>query len=92
MAKALIIPEDKIDDFTAKGGSWEIDEEVYTFIETFLIPGDGECHAVIVQRESDKKYFEFSWLYSRSERYHYNERWNEVEPKVITKTKWNRVK
>jgi hypothetical protein len=81
----LTIEEDEIDDFTDTNCTWKINSESYKFIDTYLVEGDGECNAVIVQRESDKKYFKFTYSYYRS-RYHYHSRWWEVTPKVITKT------
>lgn len=80
----IIITEEKIDDFTSEG-PWEIDNETYEFIETYLLSGDGEGHSVIVQRKSDQKFFEFTWL-SWSQNYHYHEEWKEVFPKLVTKT------
>ena len=81
--------QQEINDFTNTNCSWEIKGEKYNFIETHIESGDGECHAVIVQRESDGKYFEFGWSYYR-DNYYYEEEWCEVKPKVITKTiyKW----
>jgi hypothetical protein len=83
------VPEEDIRDFTRENSCWIIKNETYNFIDTFLVKGDGECHNVIVQRESDKKYFEFGWCYDDGN-YYYEPEWCEVKPQVITKTiyKW----
>jgi len=82
----LHVLENDVDNYTKERGSWSINDETYHFIDSFLIEGDGECHAVIVQRESDKKYFQFDWLYNGGE-YYYQPHWREVKPlKVVTKT------
>jgi len=82
------VPEEEINDFTAKD-SWEINGETYNFIEDYPSRDcDGECHNVIVQRESDKKYFRFNWQYSYSQNYYYEEDWIEVFRKEVTKVIW----
>jgi hypothetical protein len=90
--EVIIIAESKIRDFTKKSGSWEIDNEKYNFIDTFLdTHGEGESHAVIVQRESDGKYFQFGWDYYH-DNYGYEPEWCSVIPQVVTKTIWRQEK
>lgn len=86
--ESFIIPEDEIDDYTGIG-PWKFKNEIYNFIEDY--PGidcDGECHNIIVQRESDLKYFHFTWMLTRSENYHYEGHWVEVKSKIITSIIW----
>lgn len=73
-----------LDDFTSKD-NWVIDNEIYNFIKSYLIHGDGECHEVIVQRQSDNKYFAFSWGYHNGN-YYYEPIWEERFPKLIINT------
>jgi len=82
------VPEEEIDDFTAEDCTWDINGEQYTYIDKFRINGDGEWYGVVVQRESDKKYFQFNWGIGWSQNYHYGQQWREVKPKVTTITKW----
>ena len=56
------VQEEEIDDYTSED-SWEIKGEMYMHVKTSHTNGDGEWHKVIVQRESDKKYFQFEWGY-----------------------------
>jgi hypothetical protein len=72
-------------DFTSED-QWEFEGETYVFMRDELVSGDGEAHRVICQRESDGKYFEFSWLYTYSQDYQYGNTLTEVFPKTITKT------
>ena len=79
------VPQDEIDDFTGEG-SWEINDDLYTWVETIRTAGDGEWFDVITKREGDGTYFRFSWGISWSQTYRYGEEWKEVFPKTITKT------
>jgi len=82
------VSEEEIDDFTSED-SWEINGETYNFVEDYPSRDcDGECHNVVVQRESDKKYFLFFWMLTRSENYHYDEDWNEVTRKEVITVTW----
>ena len=80
------VPKEEIEDFTGNG-PWEIKGEVYKYVDEFITHGDGEWTAVIVQRQSDKKYFRFDWGYYH-DNYHYEEGWKEVKPRKTIKTKW----
>lgn len=84
MREIFDITQDEIDDFTGRGPQI-INNETYKFIDTFLIDGDGEWYSVIVERQKDKKLFEFHWGLDRSENYHYNQTWKEVKVKTIEK-------
>ncbi len=67
----------------------EINGETYNFIEDYPSRDcDGECHNVVVQRESDKKYFRYFWMYTYSKNYRYEEDWEEVFRKEITTITW----
>jgi hypothetical protein len=87
MKETFNVSEEEVDDFTGEG-PWLISGETYTYIEDFLSKGDGECHDVIVQRARDGKFFSFSWCLSWNQNYHYEERWTEVRPEVVSVTKW----
>jgi hypothetical protein len=81
-------PESGIEDYTSRG-SWEFKGEVYEFVEDYPSRDcDGECHNVVTQRKSDGKYFEFTWMLSRSENYYYTDGWKEVFKEVVTKINW----
>jgi hypothetical protein len=84
--EVIHIEKEEIGDFTKDSGSWKIKGETYKYIETNRTDGDGEWFDVVVQRKSDKKYFEFSWGISYSQTYHYEPRWREVKPTTIKKT------
>jgi len=45
-------------------GPWFFQGETYRYIDEIVDFGDGEEHWVIVQRESDRKFFTFCWIYS----------------------------
>lgn len=84
----LKVQQDEIDDYTNTNHDWKIKGETYKFIDTFLTEhGDGECHEVIVQRKTDKKYFQFSWSYYH-DNYYYEPEWVEVLPKKVIKITW----
>lgn len=79
------VPEDDLGDFTNKG-PWEIKGETYVFIDDYPTRDcDGECHNVIIKRESDQKYFKFTWQYYR-DNYYYEDEFVEVFPETVTKT------
>ena len=80
----LNVPEDEIDDFTNENCTWKIQGKKYKYIDKIRVNGDGEWYGVIVQRQSDKKYFQFDWGIGYSQRYHYESKWREVKPKVVT--------
>jgi len=83
------VPEEEIDDFTNENCTWEIKGENYKYVDKIRVNGDGEWWGVIVQRESDGKYFQFDWGYSHgSGNYYYEPEWVEVKPIVTTTTKW----
>ena len=82
------VTEEEIGDYSSKD-CWIIKGETYKFIEDYpSIDCDGECHNVVTQRESDGKYFEFSWILTRSENYNYDERWSEVHKKEVVTIEW----
>lgn len=82
----LNIPEEEIEDFTNENCTWEINGEKYEYIDKTRTDGDGEWFAVVVQRKSDGKYFQFKWGIGWSQNYHYSPQWSEVKPKVVTIT------
>jgi len=49
---------------------------------------DGQGTDVIVKRESDGKYFKFTWILSFSETYHMDDEMLEVFPKTIKTIKY----
>ena len=66
-------------------GPWDYEGEIYTKIDSFPDNNcDGQCTRVIVQRESDGKFFEFTWMLSFSENYHMDDEMVQVFPKTIT--------
>lgn len=81
-----LIDEEKWGDYTKKS-TWILDGEVYNFVVEEFLPHEGILHEVIVQRESDLKYFRFGWEYEHGNYYFY-ETLEEVFPEVITKTVW----
>ena len=86
--EVIYVPEEEIEDYSKSSGSWLIKNETYKFVETHRTDGDGEWHAVIVQRKSDKKYFEFCWGYGDTRNY-YEPEWIEVKPKNKTVKVWS---
>lgn len=83
----LIVPEEEIDDYTRTSGKWIIKGDEYNFVTKYRINGDGDCHAVVVQRTRDKKWFQFNWCYDDGE-YYYDHTWAEVLPKVTRNVEW----
>lgn len=76
---------DDFGDFT-DFGPWEYNGEVYKKIDDYLIGDcDGESHAVITLRKSDKKYFKHTWCRSDSGKYYFSDGLIEVFPKTVTK-------
>ena len=66
-------------------GPWVYKDEMYVKINESSSCGDGQEHNVIVQRESDNKYFKFTWTYfpdSCSSDYEYDDCLIEVFPKT----------
>ncbi len=80
------VTADDIEDYTDDSGSWDIHGEIYHFVKDILVPADGEGHDVIIQRESDKKFFRFCWCLTRSETYRFYDDFTEVFEKVETVT------
>jgi len=76
---------DEFEDQTCDG-PWEMEGETYKKITETLSHSDGECTTVIVQRESDEKFFSFSWVYTYSQNYSMDDELYEVFPKTITTT------
>ncbi len=68
-----------------KGQYFEFNDVVYHFVFRERIDGDGEWHRVIIQRESDKKFFEYSWGEYR-DRYFFEPDFTEVfeEKQIMT--------
>jgi hypothetical protein len=85
MAETFNVPEELVEDYTGHG-PWDINGEIYEFEDEFMGQGDGEVHEVVVKRQSDGKYFQFSWMLSRSENYYYEPEWVEVKP--VLDRKW----
>ena len=81
------VSKDEVDDYTQES-DWIVKGEVFKFIDTFRSNGDGEWHAVIVQRQSDLKYFRFDYGYGDTKNY-YEPEWREVIPKEESKIKWS---
>ena len=81
----ISINEEQWDDYTSQD-QWEQDGEIYNFVEDNLTNGDGEWHQVICQRESDKKFFKFSWGLTWSQAYRCGDCLTEVFPKTVTTT------
>ena len=83
--EVIEITED-FDDQTGYG-PWEYQGEVYNKVNQYPDNNcDGQCTRVIVQRESDGKYFEFTWMLAFSQTYHMSDEMVEVFPKKITTT------
>ena len=76
----LNVQKEEIEDYTKKNCTWEIKGNKYKYMDSFYVQGDGQCQTVIVQRESDDKYFEFGWCYEDEPL------WFEVKPIVSKKT------
>ena len=77
-------------DFTGHG-PWELNGEIYNFIEDYPSRDcDGECHNVVVERQSDKKLFRFTWEYShgRGNYYFDDDELEEVFLKIVTTRKY----
>jgi hypothetical protein len=84
--REVISLDEDFEDQTGNG-PWEYQGEVYNKItENPNNNCDGQGTDVIVQRESDGKYFEFTWILSRSETYWMDDEMSEVFPKTITTT------
>jgi hypothetical protein len=72
------IDEDEFGDQTGYG-PWEWEGEVYYFVTRMPNNNcDGQGTDVIVQRESDDKFFKFTWFLSFSETYHFDDELVEV--------------
>ena len=77
--------EEEMDDFTDKG-PWIIKGETYKYIDSYPVDYcDGEGTEVVIQRESDSKYFIFCWSYYHDS-YFFEPEFEEVKKKVIKKT------
>jgi hypothetical protein len=77
--------EDAFGDQTGNG-PWELNGETYTFVtEIEHNKCDGQCTDVIIKRESDGKYFKFTWMLSFSENYYFDDEIVEVFPKQTIK-------
>ena len=76
-------------DYTGHG-PWELNDEIYNFVEDYPSRDcDGECHNVIVERQSDKKLFRYTWQYSHgSGNYYYEDELEEVFLKIVTTRKY----
>lgn len=86
MKRERIELTDDFDDQTGYG-PWEYQGEIYNKITEFPDNNcDGQCTRVIVQRKSDGKHFEFTWMLSFSEKYYMDDEMVEVFPKTITTT------
>ena len=55
------VDKHNIDDYAKSYGHWIVDGDVYEYIETCKLDPDSKWQTVIVQRESDRKYFMFEW-------------------------------
>ncbi len=92
----VIIPEDEMHDFTnqnydftSQNFVWAIKGENYKYIDRYISSTDkGNWYKVIVQRQSDQKYFQFTWADNiRRSCFEYFPEWEQVEPKTVTETK-----
>ena len=57
MGETLVLTEDEVENGQREDGSWLIRGETYNVVE--IIPEPYFSFATIVQRESDKKYFQY---------------------------------
>ena len=81
----ITLTEEDNSDFTGRG-PWTINCEDYIFVEDYPSQDcDGECHNVIMVRESDEKYFRFTWQYYH-DNYYFDDELYEVFPKTTLKT------
>ncbi len=87
----IIVEEEEIKDFTKQNCTWEIKGENYKYIDRQIYGReDGLWNKVIVQRESDQKYFQFTFMDNlKRSCFEYNDEWKQVEPKIITETLWD---
>jgi len=86
--REVIVLTDEFDDQTGYG-PWEYQDQIYKKITEYANNQcDGQGTDVIVQRESDGKYFKFTWILSFSQNYYFDDEMVEVFPKKITKTKY----
>lgn len=72
------------DAFYRKGDTAQYHGEVYSFVERNRTNGDGEWYQIIVQRQSDKKYFAFEWGNGYPDNF-YEDNLYEVTPKQSIK-------
>lgn len=80
------IDEDEFEDQTGYG-PWEWEGEVYDKVAEFPNTHcDGQGTDVIVKRQSDGKFFKFTWILTRSENYHMDDEMTEVFERTIVTT------
>ena len=81
--ETFIVLESEIDeheyDYTATDFTWEIRGDKYTYLDKMRVDGDGEWYGIIVERERDRKCFQFDWGYGSYNNY-YEPQWMEVKP------------
>ena len=83
----IILDEELWGDHT-NNGPWECNGETYVFVEDYPSRGcDGECHNVVVIRQSDEKYFKFTWEYS-NHNYYFGDELTEVFPEKTVTVKY----
>lgn len=82
MIKEIIKTTKEDFDYTSmnkKGNKFKLGKETFTFVMKERVDGDGEWWRIIVQRKSDKKFFEYSWGYAYgSGNYYYEDNLDEV--------------
>ena len=81
--------EEIAETFLTTSGPWDvrfegIEVDTYTQVDDYLIEGDGEWHAVILNRKSDNRFFKFEWG-EGSYRNFYVDNLKEVFPKSTIK-------
>jgi hypothetical protein len=79
----IAIDEEEFGDQTGDG-PWEWEGQTYTKVTEMPDNAcDGQCTRVICKRESDGKYFKFTWMLSFSQNYYMDDEIIEVFPKQI---------
>lgn len=80
----IVLDKELWGDYTSEG-PWEYKGETYLFVKDYPSHDcDGECHNVVVIRQSDEKYFQFEWQYHNDEYYYENELREVFPEKTVT--------
>ena len=71
----------------SKGDKFKLGKDTYSFKLKERVNGDGEWWRIVVQRKSDKKFFEYNWGYNHGGgNYYYEPNLEEVFETRETKT------